>query len=149
MSQAYPIPRSIWESLDAILFTKGISLAKEIAAELNVSAKDIISSLTAQELGKFTIIPDQEGTMYQCEALTQHGTTYLRCRYPVLETSPRLCIKHRGYCMDVAPLPQLQRLVTTEATYMYDSNTGDVFTLNSVICGRLKGSKLILFDIIP
>jgi hypothetical protein len=147
MTQAYPIPRSLWESLDAILFTKGIALAKEIAAELNVSAKDIISSLTAQDLGKFTFIPDEEGTVYQCEALTQHGAVYMRCRYPVLGSAPRVCSEHHGYSMEVPKLPIMNRLVTPEAIYMYNKDTSEVFSLNGILCGRMKGSKLLLFNI--
>jgi len=147
MSQAYPIPRSLWESLDAILFTKGIALAKEVAAELNVSAKDIISTLSTQEFGKFTVIPDNEDSVYQCEAFTQHGNVYMRCRYPVLESSPRICSKHRGCSMDLPKLPVMNRLVTPETTYMYNKETSDVFTLNGIHSGIVKGSKLILFDI--
>jgi len=147
MLQAYPISRSIWESLDAVLFTKGVALAKEVASELNVSPKDIISSLTAQELGKFTIIPDEENTVYQCEALTQHGDVYMRCRHPVIDTSPRLCKKHSGHSLDLPKLPLMKRLVTPEAIYIYDTNTFDVFTLNGVHCGILKGTKLVLFDV--
>jgi len=147
MSQAYPIPRSLWESLDAIIFTKGVALAKEIAAELNVSAKDIISSLTIQELGKFTVIPDEEGTIYQCEALTQHGIVYMRCRYPVLGSAPRLCCEHQGCSMEVPKLPTMNRLVTSEAIYMYNKETSEVFSLDGKLCGRIKGTQLCLFDI--
>jgi len=147
MSQAYPIPRSLWESLDAILFSKGVALAKEIAAELNVSAKDIVSSLTAQELGKFTVIPDEEGTVYQCEALTQYGSTYMRCRYPVLTSAPRLCCEHKGYSINLPNLPIMNRLVTAEGLYMYNKETLEVFTLSGAQCGQMKRNKLVLFDI--
>jgi hypothetical protein len=130
-----------------MLFTKGIALAKEVAAELNISPKDIISTLTNQEFGKFSVIPDDEGTVYQCEAFTQHGNVYMRCRYPVLDSSPRVCSKHQGCQMDLPSLPVMNRLVAPEATYMYNKETSDVFTLNGIHCGILKGSKLILFDI--
>lgn len=146
MSQAYPIPRSLWESLDAILFTKGVALAKEIAAEFNVSAKDIVASLTLQESGKFIVIPDDEGTVYQCEAFTQHGSVYMRCRYPVIGSSPRLCCQHKGASVNVPNLPIMNRLVTPEAIYIYNKNS-EVFTLNGQQCGRLKGTNLVLFDI--
>jgi len=147
MSQAYPIHRSLWESLDAILYTKGVALAKEVAAELNVSSKDILGSMRIEELGKFTIIPDESQEVYQCEAITQQGDVYMRCRYPVLDTAPRRCAKHLCQSMEIPRLPFMKRLVTPEETYVYDPKTLEVFNLNGTQCGTLKGSKLLLFDI--
>lgn len=147
MAHLYPIPRSLWESLDAILFTKGLALAKDVAKELNVSAKDILSALSSQEFGKFMVIPDEESTVYQCEALTQHGVVYMRCRHPVLTTSPRLCPNHKGSSMETPMLPIMNRLVTPESIYIYKKETSEVFTLNGSLCGKLKGNKLTVFHI--
>jgi len=148
MLQAYPIPKSLWESLEAVLFTKGIALAKEVAAELNVSSKDIIANLNMQDNSRFILGSDDDETMYQCQALSQHGTVHMRCRYPAFGLAPRFCTKHSQAPAEIPVLPLVKRLVTPEASYVYNPITKEVFTLDGLICGLLKGSKLILFDII-
>lgn len=148
MLQAYPIPKSLWESLEAVLFTKGVALAKEVAAELNVSPKDIIANLNMQENSKFILGSDEDDALYQCQALTQHGVVHMRCRYPALGPAPRFCNKHCQLPTEVPVLPLVKRLVTPEATYIYNPITKDVFTLNGSLCGSFKGSKLVLFEIV-
>lgn len=147
MLQPYSIPKSMWESLEAVLFTKGIALAKEVAAELNVSPKEIIAQLNLQEATKFILTPDEEDTIYQCQSITQHGTVYLRCRCPAFGSAPRFCVKHSNASLDIPCLPLVKRLQAPEATYVYNSISNEVFTLNGLQCGTLKGDKLILFDI--
>jgi hypothetical protein len=143
---SYNIPRALWESLDAVLFTKGLALAKEIAAELKVPAQPLIQNLNTQERGKFTIIPDDEETMYQCEALIQNGATYLRCRCPTLKRSPAYCSAHERYNPDI---PRGLRKVTcikgSDVPYLL--NESDIYTLNGEKCGILKGSTVTLFQI--
>lgn len=147
MSQAYPIPRTLWESLDAVLFTKGLALAKEIAADLGVSPKDLITNLNSQERGKFTVIPDEDAAVYQCQALMHHGVVYMRCRKPTLGLAPRFCKQHERYAMDAPALPMVRRLVTPEATYIVNMATREVTTLNGAGCGILNGERLTLFEI--
>jgi hypothetical protein len=147
MLQAYPIPKSLWETLEAVLFTKGVALAKEVAAELNVSPKDIIASLNIQESTKFILASDDDTAVYQCQAVNQHGAVYMRCRAPTLGVAPRLCNKHSQHAADIPLLPLVRRLVTSEATYVYNPMTNEVFTLNGTLCGSLKNTRLTLFDI--
>ena len=71
----------------------------------------------------------------------------MRCRYPVLGSAPRICCEHQGSSMDVPKLPIMNRLVTPEGIYMYKKETMEVFSLNGTLCGRIKGNKLLLFDI--
>ena len=142
--QSYPIQQGLWESIDAILFTKAIALAKDIANELNISPQPLIDSLKKEERGKFTIIPDDD-TSYQCCALVQRGLTQVRCRYPTLAHNPRLCSAHLSNTLDVPKLPEVQRIITPDSEYILKGK--DVLTLNGHQCGILKGSTLTLFEI--
>jgi hypothetical protein len=137
----------MWESLEAVLFTKGIALAKEVAAELNVSPKEIIAHLKMEESSRFILVPDDEDAVYQCQAITQHAAIYLRCRCPAFGSAPRFCANHVAASTDVPCLPLVKRLITPEATYVYNPITNEVSSLNGVQCGTLNGNKLILFDI--
>lgn len=143
---AYTIPRTLWESLDAVLFTKGMALAKEIAAELHVPAQPLIVALNTQDRGKFTILPDDEATTYQCQALIKHGATFMRCRCPSLRPSPSYCSAHERYSPDIPRgLRQVRLLEGTDVPYvLYGS---DIFTLNGEKCGYLKNQKATLFQI--
>ena len=147
MSQEYSIPRCLWESLDAVLYSKGLSLAKELAKELGVSPQPLIAQLNTIERSKFTLIPDDEATSYQCKAPYYSGATIMRCRQPTLGPSG-FCSAHERSSSDVpANLPLVQRLITSEATYMAKDSL--VYTLNGEQCGEIKGSKLKLFVIEP
>lgn len=142
--QSYPIQQGLWESIDAILFTKAIALAKDIALELNTSPHALIESLKKEERGKFTIIPDDD-TSYQCQALIQRGVSHTRCRYPTLGQTPRLCSAHSNYTFNVPKLEEVRRLVTPDSEYLLKDN--QVLTMNGNQCGILKGSTLTLFEI--
>jgi len=147
MLQPYSIPKSMWESLEAVLFTKGIALAKEVAAELNVSPKEIIAHLKLEESSKFILLPDDENAVYQCQAITQHAKVYLRCRCPAFGSAPRFCANHMTASTDVPCLPLVRRLQREEVTYIYNPITNEVSSLNGVQCGTFNGNKLVLFDI--
>ena len=71
MAQAYPIYKGLWESFDAVIFNKGNALAREIAAELGVDPKALLQHLKAVERGKFTLLPDDGCSQYQCQAQSQ------------------------------------------------------------------------------
>lgn len=146
-SQEYTIPQSLWDSLDAVLYTKGLTLAKEIAKELNTSPLPLIDLLKAADRSKFTLIPDNEVNKYQCQALIQCGVTLMRCRCPSFKANPALCLAHEKYTQDLPiDLPLAQRLITPEAAYMLKDT--DVFTLNGIHCGFYKNSRLTLFEIV-
>jgi hypothetical protein len=146
-SQEYAIPQSLWDSLDAVLYTKGLTLAKEIAKELNTSPLPLIDLLKAADRSKFTLIPDNEVSKYQCQALIHCGSTMMRCRCPSFKANPSLCLAHEKYTPDhPTGMPLVQRLVTTEATYMV--NGSDVFTLNGQQCGFYKNTRLTLFEVV-
>jgi len=148
MSQVYPIQRSLWESLDAILFSKGMALAKDIAAELNLPAKPLIASLNTQERGKFLLIPDEEGHLYQCSALIKSGAVWMRCRCPNLKPAPSICSAHeKKSVLDMPGLRSVKRLIADGKTYIVENK--QVYTVNGEQCGILNGSRLILFEIIP
>ena len=144
--QEYKIQKSLWESLDSVLYTKGLSLAKEICKELNVPLQPLAALLKDDERGKFTLVPDDD-CKYQCQAISQCGSTYMRCRCPSLKPSPSLCLAHEKSAMDIPlNLSVMQRLVTPEATYMLKGS--EVFTLNGIQCGLYKNGRLTLFDIV-
>lgn len=142
--QSYPIQQGLWESIDAILFTKAIALAKDIAAELNLPAQQLIDILKKEERGKFTIIPDEDAT-YQCQALVHRGSAYMRCRYPTLNCSPR-CSAHLNYIAKPLDLPEVQRIITPDSQE-YLLKGSSVLTMSGNPCGILKGSRLTLFEI--
>ena len=143
---SYSIPRALWESLDAVLFSKGLSLAKEVAADLGVSSQPLVQSLNTQERGKFTIIPDDEESTYQCEALTLNGATFLRCRCPSLKPSPAYCHAHERYNPDIPKhMKKVRRINGADVPYLLSDS--DVYTLNGKKCGILKGSTVTLFQI--
>ena len=145
-SQEYAIPQSLWDSLDAVLYTKGLTLAKEIAKELNTSPQPLIALLKAADRSKFTLIPDNEVSKYQCQALLQCGSTLMRCRSARFKVNPSLCLSHEKTTIDFpTDLPLVQRIITDEATYMMKDS--DVFTLNGRQCGYYKNNRLTLFDI--
>jgi len=144
-TMTYSIPQTLWESLEAVLFTKGQALAKEIAQELGVPAKPLLASLNVKEKGKFTIIPDDDHT-YQCQALQLNGATFMRCRCPSLKPSPSFCPLHERYAMDVPRgLTKVRRIEGLEVPYLLNGNT--VYTLGGEKCGILKGSTITLFEI--
>jgi len=143
---SYSIPRALWESLDAVLFSKGLTLAKEIAKDLGVSPQQLIQSLNTQERAKFTIIPDDEESTYQCQALVKNGATYMRCRCPSLKPSPSYCIAHEKYNPDIPKnLKKVRRIEGSDVPYILSEN--DVYTLNGKKCGIMKGSTVTLFEI--
>lgn len=143
----YTIPQSLWDSLDAVLYTKGLTLAKEIAKELNTPAQPLIELLKMADRSKFTLIPDNEVSKYQCQALLHCGSTLMRCRCPSFKANPALCLAHEHYTPDLpVELPLVQRLITAEATYMMKGS--DVFTLNGKQCGVYKNTRLTLFEVI-
>jgi hypothetical protein len=145
---SYPIQQTLWESIDGILFNKALALAKEVAAELGVPPQQLIEMMKKEERGKFTIIPDDEESLYQCRAVVQHGLVQMRCRNAILGSSPRLCNCHvnEKYCVEAKGLPELQRIVTPDAIYFTDGE--NVFDVNARACGILKGEqKLTLFQI--
>ena len=144
--QEYPIPKALWESIDAVLFSKGLTLARELAKELGVSPKPLIDLLKADDRSKFTIVEDDEANMYQCPALIQSGIVYMRCRAPVLGLANKFCSGHERHPKDVPlDLPMVRRLITPEASYMVKGT--EVISLNGRSCGYLKGTKAILFEI--
>ena len=145
---SYPIQQSLWESIDGILFNKALALAKEVAAELGVPPQQLIDLMKKEERGKFTIIPDDEESLYQCRAVVQRGLIQMRCRNPILGSSARLCSCHvnEKYETGNKSLPELQRVVTPDAIYFTDGQ--HVYDTSANICGVLKGQqKLTLFQI--
>lgn len=145
MSQEYSIPRCLWESLDAVLYSKGVSLAKEIAKELGVSPQPLIAQLNAVERTKFTIIPDDDANTYQCQEPISSGAVVMRCRQSTLNPS-KLCSQHERNSSAVpVNLPLVQRIVTSESTYVAKDSV--VYSLDGTQCGKIKGDILTLFDI--
>ena len=143
---SYSIPQALWESLDAVLFMKGLSLANDVAKDLGVSSKLLIQSLNSQERGKFTIIPDDEQATFQCQALVQNGATLMRCRCPSLKPSPSYCSAHEKYNPDFPKsLKKVRRIEGGDVPYLLLES--DVYTLNGTKCGILKGSTVVLFEI--
>jgi hypothetical protein len=143
---SYSIPQALWESLDAVLFSKGMSLAKEVAKDLGVSPQPLIQSLNSQDRTKFTIIPEDEQTTFQCQALIQNGATLIRCRCPSLKPSPSYCSAHERYNPDIPKyLKKVRRIEGGDVPYVVSET--DVYTLNGTKCGTLKGSTVVLFEI--
>jgi hypothetical protein len=102
--------------------------------------------LTTPERGKFTIIPDDEATTYQCQALVQHGATYMRCRCPSLKAPPGFCPAHERYNTDVPRgLTQVRRLDGADVPYLLSGS--DVYSMNGQKVGILKGSTVTLFEL--
>lgn len=142
--QDYPIPRTLWESLDAVLHAKGIALAKEIAREIGQPVQPLIIALNGVERSKFTLIPDEESSRYQCEALVKTGLVYMRCRSALLGQS-KFCEHHHNPLDVPVDLTVMTRVIADESTYMTDGKS--VYTLQGVHCGRLNGTRLTLFDV--
>jgi len=147
ISMSYPIPQTLWESIDAILFNKSLALARDIAAELGVPPQDLITMLKREDKSKFSIIQEDE-TIYQCQALVQRGLIQMRCRNPTLGPAPKLCSSHVNdkYSLEKSKLPELQRIVCGDSIYFSDGEV--VYDVNAKQCGTIKGSTLRLFEII-
>ena len=145
MSQEYSIPRCLWESLDAVLYSKGVSLAKELAKELGVSPQPLIAQLNAVERTKFTIIPDDDANTYQCQEPINSGAITMRCRQPTMSVS-KLCSHHeRNSSVVPVNLPLVERVITSESTYVAKDSI--VYSLDGTQCGKIKGDILKLFVI--
>jgi hypothetical protein len=145
-TMSYSIPQTLWETLDSVLFAKGLTLAKEVAKDLGVPPQSLIQALNTKERGKFTIIPDNEETTYQCEAVIQNGATLMRCRCPSLKPSPAYCASHERYNPDIPKnLKKVRRIQGLDVPYLLSDT--DVYTLNGKKCGILKGSTITLFEI--
>jgi len=145
MSQEYSIPRCLWESLDAVLYSKGVSLAKELAKELGVSPQPLIAQLNAVERTKFTIIPDDDANTYQCQEPISSGTVVMRCRQPTMSVS-KLCSHHeRNSSVVPVNLPLVERIITSESTYVTKDSI--VYSLDGTQCGKIKGDMLKIFVI--
>ena len=146
MAQEYPIPQCLWESLDAVLYSKGVSLAKEIAKELKMPVQPLLGLLNKEEGAKFVIAPDDSSNTYQCQATIQNGTTLMRCRCATLGLVGKFCVSHERSANDVpASLPAVQRIISPGAIYM--AKGPEVYTLNGNRCGLLHGSRLTLFQL--
>ena len=143
----YPIPKSLWESLDAVLYSKGLSLAKEVAKELGLPPQPLIAILNNEERGKFTIVEDDEANPYQCCAITHCGATWMRCRHVTLGLSSHsFCGLHQASATEIPTnLPSVRRIVANGEIYMMKGQ--DVYSLGGVRCGKMKGARLILFEI--
>jgi len=143
---AYSIPRALWESLDAVLFTKGLSLAKEIATDLGVPPQALIQNLNSMDRSKFNLLPDDDTSTYQCQALIKNGATFMRCRCPSLRPSPSYCSGHERYSPDIPRgMKTVRRIEGLEVPYLLYGS--DVYTMNGEKCGVLKGVTVTLFQI--
>jgi hypothetical protein len=146
MPEAYPIPQFLWESIDVVLLKKAKELAKEVAAELKVDAKLLISELNREDRSRFNIIQEEEEVAsYQCQALVQRGPVYTRCRCATLSPHPRKCSTHEKYATP-APvgLESVQRVVDSDTVYFTKDTI--VFRETGEECGVLKGTVLTLFE---
>ena len=147
MSQVYPIQRTMWESLDAILYTKTIALAREIALELGQPIQPLLQIIKEEERSKFVILPDEETATYQCQALVQNGATLLRCRHPVLSSAPRYCRQHLNShsSLDTSTLIDIRRVIVDKDVYIAVGL--DLYTLTGEPCGCIQDNRVIVFDI--
>ena len=143
----YPIPKSLLESLDAVLYSKGLSLAKEVAKELGLPPQPLIALLNKEERGKFTIVEDDEANTYQCCAITHCGATWMRCRHTILGLSSHsFCGLHQTSTTDIPTnLPMVRRIVANGEIYMMKGR--DVYSLGGIRCGIVRDERLILFEI--
>ena len=103
--EEYPIPKSLWESLEAVLFTKGNQLAKDLAKELNVPVQPLLAELRLRNSNKFVLIPDMEDTQYQCQGFKNHGD-FIETKYKQETNTPESYLKElkeiaNGYCRQV------------------------------------------------
>jgi hypothetical protein len=147
MATPYTIPQTLWESLDAVLFSKGLALARDIATELKVDPKPLIQALNGPERGKFFLVPDDEATTYQCQAHIPNGKTWMRCRSPTCG-GVRFCSAHeRSAPIVPSGLEEVERIVVTGEVYLKKAD-GAVVNREGVVVGSLTpNQKLILFEI--
>lgn len=146
MAQEYPIPQCLWESLDAVLYSKGVSLAKEIAKELKMPVQPLLGLLNKEEGAKFVIAPDDSSNTYQCQATIQNGATLMRCRCATLGLVGKFCVSHERSANDVpSGLQIVQRIISPHGIYM--AKGPEVYRLNGTRCGLLHGSRLTLFEL--
>lgn len=145
MATPYPIPKTLWESLDAVLFAKGAALAREIAAELKVNPQPLLQSLNTQERGKFTILPDED-TMYQCQAAVAHGRIWMRCRCPVA-SGARFCGSHEKSAPIVpSNLEEVQRVEVNGEVYLKKADGSVLNRLGDCVGQLTANQKLLLFE---
>jgi DNA-binding MarR family transcriptional regulator len=142
--EPFSVPRSIWESLEAVLHAKGQQLAKEIAKELKVQPQPLMAHLKAMELGKFILLPDTEDTLYQCEALLPQGQLLLRCKKPVF-SEDHLCSEHKGSSTSAPNTQPVTRLSIGDTIYVLHGTR--IETLEGVVCGMKHGQRVTLFDL--
>ena len=145
MAQEYPIPQCLWESLDAVLYSKGVSLAKEIAKELKLPVQPLLGLLNKEEGAKFIIAPDDSSNTYQCQATVQNGSTLMRCRCATLGLVGKFCVSHERSVSEIpVGLDTVQRVISPDGIYM--AKGPEVYTMNGKRCGLLHGTRLTLFE---
>lgn len=144
MANSYPIPRLLWESIDAILYNKGLQLARDIAKELEVDSTPLIKLLKAQESGKFTILPDEDEAAFLCQAIYKVGEVYIRCRCGT--ASGRFCNKHERDTVDIPKGALMARKIITPTDIFYEVDK-KLYDTHGKRVGILKnGDKVILFE---
>lgn len=147
---AYPINRTLMDSLEAVFLTQARSLLKEIAKEVGKPEKQLLAAFEKEKIGLCVI--DREDENYEgCMALCTGCSLAKRCREPVYDGTSYCPLHLRLHVTGEDPhpsKPKLQRVQTeTGDVYFLDTLTQSLYTETYERCGFCRDGKFTVFKL--
>lgn len=147
---AYPMNRTLMDSLEAVFLTQARNLLKDIAKELGKPEKALLTAFEKQTIG-LRIIDREEEKYEGCMAFSTSSALAKRCREPVYDGTC-YCPLHLRLSTkeEVGPQskPQLQRVQTESGDlYFLDTLTQFLYTETYERCGFCKDGKFTVFKL--
>lgn len=152
--QHIPVRKLFWDALTLALETQTHRLARDIAAVLGQPDAPLIKALRDEKVSAYLFddAADQEVDdleAFRCQHYIQVGGLLMPCKQPILWGAGHTCPAHT---LNPSPkgahpgLPVLTPILADDITYYADRESGLVYTVEGIPCGRLVGETLHLFS---
>lgn len=142
-----PVPKQLWDSLEAALNAKARELITDIAVVLRQDKKTLLLAYKAKKKDLYlfeTVDPTEDRC--ECLALISVHEIHTRCRKPVLYGTQR-CPQHEFWNPENMSLKPALRRLQTEDSIFFVNDTNDVFDVTYTKKGYLESNTLFIFDI--
>jgi hypothetical protein len=155
--EALPIPRIIWDSLEATLTAQVHKLVKDIAETLDKPAKPLLDAIKKEKVTAYLFEePAHEMTelsTMRCEGYTRHPenpSIVCHCRQPIvwsgLEQASKRCPEH----MHIKEILVSSSLVTLKPISIHEKiyylrDNRDILTSAMELVGRYENSVATMF----
>lgn len=149
---AYPINRTLMDSLEAVFLTQARNLLKDIAKEVGKPEKQLLAAFEKEKI-KVHIVDREEDAYEGCMALVTCSSSALgkRCREPIYDGTCYCPLHLRLTCTPETAYeqkPKLQRIRTeNDEIYFLDPLTQQLFTETYQRCGFVKNEKFVIFKL--